>query len=141
MNNPQKIAQILVSAYPSEMPVLMYEMVSDNITDNGPLYSVSESEQTAIQSYKYQDVTDLYWDIPQRVWGVTYKAIASANQALAAIEELGNPEETEGSKAEALLCRAFGHFILANTFCIAYNPVSSNTDLGIPDMEASRNGS
>lgn len=136
LNNPQKIAQILVSAYPSEMPTLMYEMMSDNITDNGPLYSVSYSEQTVTQSYKYQDVTDPDWDVPQRVWGITYKAIASANQALAAIEELGNREETDGSKAEALLCRAFGHFILANTFCIAYNPVSSNTDPGIPYVEA-----
>lgn len=84
----------------------------------------------------YEDVTETDWDVPQRVWQQTYKAIASANQALAAIEDLGSPVETDGSKAEALLCRAFGHFILVNTFGIAYNPVSSTSDLGIPYIEA-----
>jgi hypothetical protein len=74
--------------------------------------------------------------VPQGIWQVTYSAIAAANQALEAIEELGDPEETLDSKAEALLCRAYGHFILVNTFSIAYNPVSSNTDLGIPYIMA-----
>jgi hypothetical protein len=137
LDTPQKIAQILVSAYPTELPVLMFEMMSDNITDNGPQYGVANSELTVTQSYKYQEVTEIDWDVPQRVWQVTYSSISAANQALAAIEEeRGVPEETNGSKAEALLCRAYGHFILVNTFCIAYNPVSSTSDLGIPYMSA-----
>lgn len=136
LDTPEKIALMLVSAYPTELPTLMFEMMSDNITDNGPQYTIDYSEQTVTQSYKYQDITEIDWDVPQRVWQRTYVAIASANQALAAIEELGSPEETNGSKAEALLCRAFGHFILVNTFSIAYNPVSSASDLGIPYIEA-----
>lgn len=136
LDTPEKIAQMLVSAYPTELPTLMFEMMSDNITDNGPQYTIDYSEQTVTQSYMYQDITEIDWDVPQRVWQRTYVAIASANQALAAIEELGSPEETNGSKAEALLCRAFGHFILVNTFSIAYNTVSSASDLGIPYIEA-----
>lgn len=136
LDTPEKINQILVSAYPVELPTLMYEMMSDNITDNGPQYGINYSAQTVRQSYMYEDVTDTDWDVPQRVWQGTYKAIASANQALAAIEDLGAPAETDGAKAEALLCRAFGHFVLVNTFSIAYNPVSSTSDLGIPYIEA-----
>ncbi|MDR2816098.1 MAG: RagB/SusD family nutrient uptake outer membrane protein [Proteiniphilum sp.] len=136
LNTPDKIAKVLVSAYPTELPTLMFEIMSDNVTDNGPQYAVAYSEQTVTQSYKYQDITEIDWDVPQRVWQQTYASISSANQALAAIEELGSPEETNGSKAEALLCRAFGHFILVNTFSIAYNSESSTSDLGIPYMSA-----
>ena len=136
LNTPQKIAQILVSAYPTEMPTMMYEIMSDNTIDNGPLYNVNTQEQTIIQAYKYQAFTETAWDVPQRVWQLNYSSIAAANQALAAIEELGNLEATNGSKAEALLCRAFGHFTLVNTFSMAYNPVSSTTDFGIPYIEA-----
>ena len=52
-----------------------------------------------------------------------------------AIEKLGNPSSLNGSKAEALLCRAFGHFILVSAFGKAYNPESSDDDPGIPYIE------
>jgi hypothetical protein len=129
----EKIAQILVSAYPTELPTLMFELMSDNITDNGPQYS--QGSQTVVQSYHYKDVTDPDWDTPQRVWGVTYTSIAAANQALDAIEKLGNPESLNGAKCEALMCRAFGHFVLVSTFSKAYNDESSGTDPGIPYIE------
>ena len=131
LDTPEKIARILISAYPTQMPTVMFEVMSDNYTDNGPLYGVGYS--TVEESYLYKNVS-ASWDCPSNVWSI-YGNIASANEALAAIEQLGNPESTRGTKAEALLCRAFGHFILVNTFCIAYNPVSSGTDMGIPYME------
>ena len=134
LNTPQKIAQILVSAYPTELPTLQFEIMSDNTTDNGPMYNITYLEQAITQAYHYQPVTEPAWDSPQRVWEITYGSIASANQALQAIDDLDDPA-TYGSKAEALLCRAYGHFILASTFCLAYNPVSSETDLGIPYIE------
>ncbi|MDR2563518.1 MAG: RagB/SusD family nutrient uptake outer membrane protein [Prevotellaceae bacterium] len=132
LDDESKITQILISAYPTELPILMFELMSDNITDNGPQYSTVYSEQTVVQSYTYQAVTDPDLDSPRNVWEVTYKAIAAANQALIAIEKLGSPKSLNGVKSEALLCRAFGHFVLANTFCKAYNSQSSATDLGIP---------
>jgi hypothetical protein len=134
LNTPQKIAQMLVSAYSTETPVMMFELMSDNTNDNGPTYDFYVPQQRDF--YLYRPTPEVDWDVPQRVWEVTYSAIASANQALEAIEELGDPEETQSSKAEALLCRAYGHFLLVNTFSIAYNPVSSGTDLGIPYITA-----
>jgi len=137
LDTPDKIAKMLVSAYPTDYPVMMFELMSDNVTDNGPLFRPSTIKVE--EAYLYKNVlgtgrTDR--DCSARVWQNIYKNIASANQALEALDKLGNPAGTEGIRAEALLCRAFGHFVLVNAFCIAYNPESSNTDMGIPYMEA-----
>ncbi len=126
----EKIAQMLVSAYPTELPTQMFEYASDNMRDCGTNFSVAKVDFD--QMFRFEDVSAVDWDVPTRVWQVTYRCISSANQALASIEERGNPERLDGVRAEALLCRAYGHFILAKTFCIAYNPVSSDTDMGVP---------
>ena len=38
-------------------------------------------------------------------------------------------------KGEALVCRAYAHFQLANIFCKAYSSATAKTDLGIPYMK------
>ena len=124
LDNETKIAQILVSAYPDMLPVMMFEMMSDNVADNGPQYTDNSNAQLNRQAYCFEDITESYWDAPKTTWESCYAAIASANLALEAIEMMGNPSTLNGSKAEALLCRAFGHFVLVNTFCKAFNPVS-----------------
>jgi len=135
LNNEEKIAQILVTAYPSMLPVMVFEMMSDNVSDNGPQYSDRSNAQLNGQAYRYEDITEPYWDAPKTTWETCYKAITAANQALDAIKTLGSPPALNRSKAEALLCRAFGHFVLVSTFSKAYNPTSSNRDLGIPYIE------
>jgi len=40
-----------------------------------------------------------------------YHTLASANQALAAIEQMGNPQSLSAQKGEALICRAYNHFV------------------------------
>ncbi|MDR2286421.1 MAG: RagB/SusD family nutrient uptake outer membrane protein [Prevotellaceae bacterium] len=131
VNNPDKIAKLLVSAYPAYSHTLIAEMYSDNIDDyKGPTNSLSDRfiEQVAT----WQDVTELDNEDPQNVWEAHYKAIACANQALAAIAELGEPEKLLQYKGEALLARAYNHFILVNLFCLHYNKRTSDSDLGIP---------
>ena len=135
LDSETKIAQILVSAYPDLLPTMVFEMMSDNVTDNGPQYTDRSNALVSEQAYRYEDITEPYWDAPKTTWEACYEAISAANQALEAIEKMGNPASLKGSKAEALLCRAFGHFILVNTFCIAYNPKSSQSDPGIPYVE------
>ena len=63
-----------------------------------------------------------------------YKTIASANAALQAIEDLGGATtpQLQAAKGEALLCRAYNHFMLVNYFCMAYNSETSTSDLGMP---------
>lgn len=133
VNTEEKITSLLVSAYPGAYPVAMFEMASDNTADNGSLYDVET--QATEQAYLWQDIdADTDQDCPQGLWDECYTAIGAANQALQSIEELGNPESLNPQKGEALICRAYAHFILVNTFCQAYNPGTAADQLGIPYM-------
>lgn len=130
VNNETKITNLLVSAYPQSYPVVLWEMSSDNVMDNGSMYGV-ENKATE-DAYLWKEITYTATDSPQSLWNHCYMSIAAANQALQAIEELGGGERLNPQKGEALMCRAFAHFILANTFCEAYNPNTADSKLGIP---------
>lgn len=130
LDTPEKISQILVSAYTDLLPVTLQELRSDNVVDYGNDIDVYQA--IFDQVYRCTDVTGESFDSPTELWNRAYNSIASANHALQAIEDMGNPESLNPQKGEALLCRAYGHFIIVNTFCQAYNAESSETDLGIP---------
>ncbi|EJX01928.1 secreted protein containing RagB/SusD domain protein [gut metagenome] len=130
LGNVEKVRDILLSAYPNRHPELMFEFMSDNYEDNGVNYKSPESDE--INSYFWQDLTGISYDSPQSMWDAYYSAIAAANQALEAIDGLGTPEASLPYKGEALLCRAYGHFMLANIFCMAYQPATASQLLGIP---------
>lgn len=130
VDNEKKITAILVSAYSQNYPIMAYELSSDNTMDNGAQYDPFWKSIT--QAYRWEDVTEVDSDDPKGIWEGCYNAIASANIALQAIDELGDPASLSGQKAEALICRAYWHFVLANTFCLAYNPQTADVDLGIP---------
>lgn len=129
LDNPEKITQILVSAYPY-LASDMQELMSDNVTDYGR--SVDIYSDKFEEAYLFQEITNEAHDSPAYVWENNYKAISSANHALKAIAEYQGTEDLSAQKGEALICRAYAHFVLCNTFCQAYNPESSATDLGIP---------
>jgi hypothetical protein len=129
VNTEAKVTSLLVSAYPDHSPIVLMEMGTDNIADNGPLYNNGVSQK---ELYLWQDVSTESNDDPKGVWQAHYNAIASANQALQSISDLGNPSSLAPQKAEALLCRAYSMFILSNMFCLSYNPSSADKDLGLP---------
>jgi tetratricopeptide (TPR) repeat protein len=133
VDTPEKVAMLLTSAYTREMPVALLELASDNITDNGVGYGIRYD--LVPESYLYKDHTTTVQDTPHRVWEYCYKAITTANSALEAAEKLeAEGHDMSAHKAEALITRAWHHFLLVNTFCLAYNPVTSATDAGIPYM-------
>ena len=138
LDSSDKITNLLVSAYSEYTYPPTCEYASDN-TDETALVSpdfMPEQEEY----YRWQDVTSSTTnEAPQAVWSQYYMAIAVANQALAAIEELGGPNTTQlkAAKGEALVCRAYAHFCLTNMFCQAYNPQYASEDLGIPYMAVS----
>lgn len=134
IDNESKVTSILVSAYPTITPAMMLEMASDNAMDNGSRYTVESQDHE--DAYLWNDITVTTNDAPKSFWDACYGAIAAANQALEAIEALGNPANLQAQRGEALLCRAFGHFQLANVFCVAYNPETADKDLGIPYSSA-----
>lgn len=133
LNSEAKVASILVSAYPNKSTVLMMEYGTDNVQDNGSQYTVYYKDQE--ETYLWQDISTDSNDDPKYVWQTYYRSIASANQALEAIEEMGNPANLAPQRGEALMCRAYCHFALANIFCLPYNPETADKDMGIPYSE------
>ena len=133
INSVEKITSLLVSAYPDHNGAMIAEMSSDNAFDNGSLYTPSNQEQE--DAYLWKDITTTGNDAPKGIWDAHYGAIAAANQAIDAIEKMGNPSNLNAQKGEALICRAYAHFAMANLFCMPYNPETANSDLGLPYSE------
>ena len=132
LNSEEKITQLLVSAYPTSTFAEMAELSSDN-TDHiaGNWTTVGLIQDQAAQ---WTDITTTDDDSPYALWNASYEAIAAANAALAAIDDMGRPASLRAQRGEALLCRAYNHFVLATIFCRAYSPKTATTDLGIPYM-------
>lgn len=136
VDSEEKVSYLLVSAYPTATYAYMTEMYSDNVDKEAnptyTTYQLLEDEAALWKDITFYDESD---DSPYAVWNAHYMAIASANQALQAIEELGNPASLQGEKGEALMCRAYSHWVLVNVFCKNYGATSS-TDLGVPYVTA-----
>jgi hypothetical protein len=131
VDTPQEISLLLGSAYSNKAPVLIMEYSTDNVMDNGILYEVYGGNISA-EAYLREPIISTGNDDVTYLWRANYTAILSANQALNVIEAQGNPAELSAYRAEALLCRAYAHFTLANLFCLPYNSETATTDLGLP---------
>jgi len=134
VDSQTKIRKLLVSAYTEGNHAFVTELASDNIDDTGSNnpYSDRFTEQLA----NWVDLTETDNEDTQNIWEGAYTAIAHSNEALAAIATLGD-ENLLPEKGEALITRAYAHFLLVNVFCQHYDPASSATDLGITYMEKS----
>ena len=151
ITTPESVRKLLVSAYPSGNWATLGELSSDNMVDNNaphvpyssnddkPIYyNLLSMEKMDDELFAFEPVTaSMGTDSPSAVWQGCYAAIATANHALEAIakfeEEGRDPSEYDASKGEALLVRAYNHFILVNLFSQAYkNDELSKSDLGIP---------
>ncbi|MVZ61602.1 RagB/SusD family nutrient uptake outer membrane protein [Sphingobacterium humi] len=130
LDTPEKIQKLLVSAYPRASVYWMNEMASDNTDYNGDQFFAYDRFQ--VQSFLWQDITEASNDNTYEIWSKHYEAIGTANAALEAIEKLCNPSNLNAARGEALMCRAYSHFVLVNAFSHAYNKTTSETDLGIP---------
>lgn len=130
VDSAEKISKLLVSAYPAASTMLISELSSDNAKDNGAQYDTYG--QVCQQAYQWDDMTVEDTDAAKAVWDAHYNAVASANMALEAIASLGDDESLASYKGEALICRAFAHFQLANLFCMPYSAETAETTLGIP---------
>lgn len=131
LDTPETIQELLVSAYPQAHYFHMCETMSDNAGERNVTSTHSRSTLNT-QMYNWEDGTNTGQDNPVYVWTNYYEAIAAANMALEAIEEAGDTEEYSVLKGEALVCRAFCHFILVNIFAEHYDPATASEMLGIP---------
>lgn len=137
VDTEEKIIRLLVSAYSNNDYYEIAELMSDNVDDMGS--SNPYTSRFVEQVYYWEDVTEEDNGDPESIWSGAYNAIANANEALNAIEAIGGPTTASlrQAKAEALLCRAYNHFILVNIFAKNYNKNTSSTDLGITYMTKS----
>ncbi len=130
LKTPEQVSQLLTTAYPQGGYVVFSEAMSDNSDDKG----VGEDDRVNRGSYLFE-VVDAPVDIPDSpdmYWARAYKAIAAANLALQVISEAPDPSIFSAQKGEALVARAYAHFMLVSFFSKFYDPETASTDPGIP---------
>jgi hypothetical protein len=130
LNSPEKIAQLVSTAYPRGTYMTFAESISDNVNDH---QSGSTPNET-MDPYMFRDVRSNQQDSPEFYWNSCYEAIAAANQALKAISEVSVTDQAKYNavKGEALVARAYSHFMLVTFFSKFYNAATADTDMGIP---------
>ncbi|WP_316632725.1 RagB/SusD family nutrient uptake outer membrane protein [uncultured Flavobacterium sp.] len=129
IDTPDKISEILVNAYPQMSYFDIAETMSDNVFDSGMVETLTKNEQ----NYNWEIQTETAdIDTQAMYWDACYKAIAHANTALEAIDKLGNTSNLNPQRGEALLARAYSHFMLVSFWSKRYNPATASKDLGIP---------
>ena len=139
IDSPDKISELLVGAYPLAGYTPFLEPMSDNAGDKGPSATDNRINE---EMYFWRDLNDTDNDTPTNYWLEAYEAISQANQALASIDELLSVDSSldlSEQKGEALLCRAYAHFMLATIFSKAYNPATAASDLGVPYVTTPEN--
>ncbi len=142
IDTEEKVTALLRSAYSTHWYVTVTEYLSDQLDNNAAVVSGSPTEFFH-ELWAWKDVTLTNNSDPEHIWSDGWSCIAAANQALEAIEEMGGPSVSSRiaeAYGEALICRAYAHFILVNVFCLHYNSQHSATDLGIPYMESPEKG-
>jgi starch-binding outer membrane protein, SusD/RagB family len=132
--SPEQVTQLLVTAYPKASYLNFAESMSDNAEDKGTGFGGLDPESPKVnqQSFLFQDVQSTDLDSPEFYFQACYKAIAAANEALEIIGNASNQNDFRPQKGEALVARAYAHFMLVTFFSKAYDPATAATDPGIP---------
>ncbi|MBU2913492.1 RagB/SusD family nutrient uptake outer membrane protein [Reichenbachiella agariperforans] len=132
LNDLDKAQQLLTNAYSVASPTF-----TDWMTDDFTYTFGTTIRPAHAQMYAWEDVNTSpdEQDTPDYFWYETYAAIAHANEVLAVLDELPVDSDEDQAKklaveAEALLTRAYGHFMLVNMFGEHYE--TSTSALGIP---------
>lgn len=158
----QQLADRLFMAYPDMSYGWLCELLSDNVIDlHAPHLPASPTDvqnyvtqpettpyndnDVALFGFDYNNTGDGN-DTPQSLWEGCYQAINTANEVIAQLQAMdenwkqqyGTSESLMGISehavmGEALLCRAYCHFVLANVFAPAYRDEQlSRNDQGVP---------
>ncbi|HSB94302.1 MAG TPA: RagB/SusD family nutrient uptake outer membrane protein, partial [Flavitalea sp.] len=128
LDSPEKVSQLLATAYPQANYMAFAESISDNVDDKG----AGVIDNTNVDPYFFRDVEEQQQDSPEFYWAACYSAIAAANQALEACITAPDPARFYAQKGEALVARAYAHFMLVTFFSKTYNPTTASSDPGIP---------
>lgn len=144
IDSPEKVKMLMTSAYPSYNPAVLCELCGDNIYDNNvevPATHRSSNYDFHEEAFSWQDIVTYSAgapDTPSQIWESYFAGIAVCNHALAAIEKMEQRDPSLKAKldpyrGEALVTRAYLHFVLVNMFAQAYRSDElSQADPGIP---------
>ncbi|SDD86599.1 SusD family protein [Riemerella columbipharyngis] len=127
IDSEDKIAELLTAAYPKASYFPILETMSDNAEEvSGGVHTNLNEAMYYWRDFEQEDI-----DTPLNYWNDAYRGIAQANHALEYLKQY--PQKTGRIKAlygEALLLRAYLHFMLVNIWAKPYSP---NSDApGIP---------
>lgn len=128
LNSVEKVAELLATAYPQASYITFTEAMTDNAGDKG----AGTVEIINSAPYRFEDVADINRDSPTNYWNAAYAAIAAANHALEAIEKAGDDPAYRPYRGEALVARAYAHFMLVNFFAQPYDAATAATNPGVP---------
>jgi hypothetical protein len=128
LESPEQVSQLLATAYPQSNYMAFTESLSDNVSDKG----AGGQDLTTVQPYFFKDVTETEQDSPESYWNACYSAISVANQALESCSKAADSANYSSQKGEALICRAYAHFMLVTLFAKTYDPNTAKSDVGIP---------
>ena len=129
LDSPEQVAQLLGTAYPQGNYMSFCESISDNVADKN---NGGGLDQEVLNPFFFKDVTNNQQDSPEGYWNSCYAAIAAANEALEACNAAADTAAYASVKAEALVCRAYAHFMLVSLFAKTYDPTTADKDPGIP---------
>ena len=162
LESVENVVDLLKGSYPDNNFQFICELSSDNFIDNNAPHLPSSPNDKQIENhYNYpsasrwhdemfrfdEPVSATFSDAEShgRVWNGWYNSIAAVNAALEAIDKIAAKEgvtsradyanlspRLRAAYGEALLLRAYDHFILANIFGQAYrNEAQSALDMSI----------
>ncbi|QZT36715.1 RagB/SusD family nutrient uptake outer membrane protein [Halosquirtibacter xylanolyticus] len=103
--------------------------LADGVTQSYPILTDLYSWKKIITNEKHQDN-------PASFWENSYSSIANCNLVLESLRNMNgetrNSDFAKALQAEALIGRAYYHFMILNTFSKRYETATAATDLGIP---------
>ena len=161
--NETEVVDLLKGAYPFYNYQYVCELTSDNLIDNNAPHLPSSPNDKQVEShynypsnarwneeiFRFEPANTATYsdsDSPGEIWVSFFNSIASVNAALEAIDQIAakqniNRREDFGllssrlraAYGEAMLLRAYDHFMLANIFGQAYkNETTSANEISLP---------
>lgn len=146
--NVEQLRQLMVDGYMGVNIAQTGEFSSDNVVDNNAPPTLKTGMRYNLKAYSLADEQLFSWedvdkandnDTPSGVWQGCYGAIAVCNAVLQKVAEFeaagadANGELSEDDRAklnavkgEALVSRAFHHWMLAQIFCMPYGTEAQN---------------
>lgn len=143
IDSPEKVGQLLTSAYPVSTPAVICELSGDNYVDDNVVVPATHNDAYDAfheEAYQWKDINNYSInsdDTPYQIWEAYYAGISVCNHAIAAMQEMNadpaHDPDLSHSWGEAHVLRAYLHFVLVGVFAEAYkNDELSKQDRGIP---------